>query len=177
MSTFVGDMEALSVLKAEHSALMSEVYQFDRQLTFLESSGPMKGMRILKELADSSRRIREDLQQHTGKEEKWLFPVLETRLGKDRELVDVMRHEHGKLIESLASLMAELDRMVNEHDTKRTWTLVSHLQGLKGCLNEHLSKEERLLFWLAELRLSWLDQRKVASGIQAADEKMLRLQP
>ncbi|MBO0888984.1 hypothetical protein J2P12_07790, partial [Candidatus Bathyarchaeota archaeon] len=73
--------------------------------------------------------------------------------------------------DSLDSLTVELDRMMNDRDTRRTWNPVSRLQDLKGGLSDHLSKEERVLFWLAELRLSWLDQRKVASSLQAQGER------
>jgi hemerythrin-like domain-containing protein len=161
-------MEALEVLKGEHSALLSEVYLMDRQLTFLESSGPIKGARVLRELAETSRKMEGDLRQHTTKEEKDFFPVLETRLGNDRELVEVMKREHEELIRSLESLTMELDRMTKDHDTTKTWNLVAKLQDLKGELADHLTREERVLFWLAELRLSRLDQRKIASSLQAS---------
>ena len=168
-------MEALNILKSEHSALLGEVYQMDKRLTFLESSGPIKGVRVLKELAEKSRRMHENLLQHTAKEEKGFFPVLESRLGKDRELVGVMKCEHEELIGSLGSLTAELDRMTKNRDTTRTWNLVSALQDLKGGLSDHLSREERVLFWLAELRLSWRDRRKIASSIQATNETAVHL--
>jgi hemerythrin-like domain-containing protein len=164
-------MEALDLLKKEHSALLAEVYRLDKQLIHLESSGPIKGARVLKELTLSSKRMRFDLQRHTSKEEKDFFPVLESKLGKDRELVEVMKREHEELIDSLDSLTAELDRMTNDRDTRRTWNLVARLQDLKGGLSDHLSKEERVLFWLAELRLSWLELRKVASSLQAQGER------
>lgn len=154
----------------EHSTLLSEVYLMDKQLTFLESSGPVKGMRVLNELINTSRRMGERLQQYTAKEEKDFFPILESRLGKDRELVEVMKREHDELISSLQSLTAELERMAKNRDTTRTWNLVSRFQLLKGGLSDHLSKEEKLLFWLAELWLSRLDQRKIASALQAANE-------
>jgi len=161
-------MEALDVLKGEHSALLSEVYLMDKQLTFLESSGPIKGARVLRELAETSRKMEGDLRQHTAKEEKGFFPVLETRLGNDRELVDVMKREHEELIRSLESLTTELNRMTKDHDTTKTWNLVAKLQDLKGELADHLTREERILFWLAELRLSRLDLRKIASSLQAS---------
>ena len=151
--------------------MLAEVYRLDKQLIHLESSGPIKGARVLKELTLSSKRMRFDLQRHTSKEEKDFFPVLESKLGKDRELVEVMKREHEELIDSLDSLTAELDRMTNDRDTRRTWNLVARLQDLKGGLSDHLSKEERVLFWLAELRLSWLELRKVASSLQAQGER------
>lgn len=137
----------------------------DQQLTSLESSGPIKGTRVLKELVETERQMRTSLEQHTRKEERGLFPVLESRLGEDRGVVEVMKLEHVELLESLESFKTELDRMNREHDTKKTWNLASKLQELRGELSDHLSREERVLFWLAELRLSWLDQRKIVSSL------------
>lgn len=159
-------MDALSVLKDEHSLLLRELCQMDKQLTFLESSGPIKGARVLKEIVETGRRMRLDLQQHTDKEEKGLFPILENRLGKDRELVGVMKREHLELLESVESMSTELERMIREHDTRTTWNLASKLQDLRGGLSDHMSREERILFWLAELRLSRVDERKIASNLQ-----------
>jgi hemerythrin-like domain-containing protein len=161
-------MEALDILKAEHSTLLNEACAMDKQLTFLESSGPRRGVRILKEIVLTSRRMREDLDQHTAKEEKEFFPILESKLGNDRELVKLMKREHQQLLGLLDSLTVELSAMIKNHDTKRTWNLVSRLQDLKAGLSNHVSKEERLLFWIADLRLSRLDRRKIASSLQAA---------
>jgi regulator of cell morphogenesis and NO signaling len=163
-------MDALSTLKDEHSVIAVEMYHMDRLLAFLESSGPIRGARILRELVESSGRMRENLQLHVNKEERGLFPVLESRLRKDRELLEVMRREHAELLASLESLMSELDRMTRDHDTKKTWILASRLQELRGDLSDHLSREERVVFWLAELRLSRLDQKKIAFSFQGMIE-------
>ena len=159
-------MEALEVLKGEHSALLSELYMMDRQLIFLESSGPIRGARVLGEMFETSVKMSADLRHHISKEEKGLFSVLEPRLGTDRDLVVMMKREHEELIECANSLTTELERMAKQHDTKTIWNLVAKIQDLKGELADHLSREERVLFWLAELRLSRLDQRKIASNIR-----------
>lgn len=167
---WVGKMDALGILKDEHSTIAVEMYHMDRLLAFLESSGPIRGARILRELVQSSGQMRENLQLHVNKEERALFPVLESRLGKDRELLEVMKGEHAELLASLESLRSELNRMTNDHDTKKTWTLASRLQELRGDLSDHLSREERIVFWLAELRLSRLDQRRIAFNLQSMTE-------
>ena len=164
-------MEALEVLKREHSALLSELYVMDKQLIFLESSGPLRGARVLGEMFETSVKMSADLRHHTSKEEDGLFAVLQTKLGSDRELIDVMKREHEELIECVSSLTVELERMTKQHDTKTTWNLVTKIQDLKGELADHLSKEERVLFWLAELRLSRLDERKIASRIGHEDAR------
>jgi len=168
-------MDALSTLKDEHSTLSVEMYSMDRQLAFLESSGPIRGARILRGLVESSRQMRENLELHVNKEERGLFPILEARLGKDRELIEVMRREHSELLCSLESLRSELDRMTKDHDTKKTWNLASRLQDLRGDLSDHLSREERVVFWLAELRLSRLDQKKIDFNIQSMIESAGKL--
>jgi len=109
--------------------------------------------------------MRSSLEQHIKKEEMGLFPILESKLGQDRELVDVMKFEHTELLGTLDSFTTELERMNREHDTRKTWNLASRLQELRGELSDHMSREDRVLFWLAELRLSWLDQRKIVSSL------------
>jgi len=163
-------MDALSTLKDEHSVIAVEMYHMDRLLAFLESSGPIRGARILRELVESSGRMHENLQLHVNKEERGLFPVLQSRLGKDRELLEVMRREHAELLVSLKSLRSEIDRMTRDHDTKKTSILASTLEEVCGELSAHLSREERIVFWLAELRLSRLDQKKIVFNFQAMIE-------
>lgn len=165
-------MDALSILKDEHSTIAVEMYHMDRLLALLESSGPIRGSRILRELVESSGQMRENLQLHVDKEERGLFPVLEARLGKDRELIEVMKREHSELLASLESLRSEVDRMTRDHDTRKTWILASTLQELRGDLSDHLSREERVVFWLAELRLSRLDQKKIAFSFQSMTEQL-----
>lgn len=132
----------------------------DKQLAFLESSGPILGRRILRELVETSGHLQGNLQLHMKKEERGLFPVLESRLGNGRKLVRLMRREHVELLSSLESLRSELDRMSRDHDTKKTWMLASKLQEMKGDLSDHLSREERVVCQLMGLRLSRLDQKK-----------------
>lgn len=138
----------------------------DRQVMLLESSGPVRGARILRELVETGKKLGENLSLHVGKEEKILFSVLEKRLGKDWELVEVMRREHEELLGSLESLRSELDRMIIDHDTVRTWNLTSKLQDLRGAMSDHLSREEKVLFWLAELRLSRSELESIAFSLR-----------
>ncbi len=166
-------MEALNLFRTEHAALLAEAYQMDQQLTSLESHGPIKGSRILKELGQSIQNMERDLRKHTNKEENIFFPVLEIRLGSDAGLVRSMKNDHSQLTNSLASLTSELDRMTEDHDTRKTWNLVSKFQQFKGELIDHLSREERVLFWLAELRLSRMDQRKISANLRFLPSQQL----
>ena len=163
-------MEALIALKDEHSAISEELYLMDKQLALLESSGPILGRRILRDLVKTRGRLEENLQLHMMKGERGLFPILESRLGKDRKLVELMTREHVELLASLESLRSELDRMTKDRDTRKTWMLASRLQELRGDLSDHLSREERVVFWQAELRLSHLDRKKIDYNIRSMVE-------
>ncbi len=126
----------------------------------------MRAARILKQLVETSKKLGEDLSLHVRKEETILYSVLEKRLGEDRELIEVMKREHGELLGSLEALRSELDRMISDHDTIRTWNLTSRLQDLRGAMSDHLSREERVLFWLAELRLSRSELESIAFNLR-----------
>ncbi len=155
-------MDPLTALRDEHSSVLQELYSIDRQLGWLESSGPEKTPRILVRLLGGSERLAGDLSLHFRREEKALYPLLEKRMGDNTEPVTVMKQEHQRLLECLRSFTSEVSRMIKEHDTVKTWDLSSTLQDLRSDLSDHMSREERVLFWLAELHLSRGDRNKVS---------------
>ncbi len=155
-------MDSLTLLKGEHASILQQLYSIDRKLGWLESSGPEKAAKILRSLRSASERMWKDLSLHFYREEKVLYPPLEKCLGDDGEPVRVMRQEHQDLLACLMSVKSEVSRMLEEQDVKKTWGLANTLQSLRACLTDHISKEEQVLFWLAEINLSDLDKRKVS---------------
>jgi iron-sulfur cluster repair protein YtfE (RIC family) len=155
-------MDPLASLKDEHSSVLQELYSLDRQLGWLESSNPEKPSRVLVSLLSGSQRLAGDLSLHFEREEKALYPVLEKRMGEKGDPVSVMKQEHQRLLECLRAFTSEVSRMIKEHDAVKTWGLSSTLQDLRSGLSDHMSREERVLFWLAELHLSRGDRNKVS---------------
>ena len=155
-------MDPLDELKKDHSSILQQLYAMDKQLGWLESSGPEKVPRIISSLSKTSERMWRDLALHVHREEKALYPVLEERLGYEAEPVGVMRKEHQELLGCLTAVKSEISRMRQDHNGLKTWGLSSKLQELRVGLSDHVSREERVLFWLAELHLSELDRRKVS---------------
>ncbi len=147
-------MDSLSALKDEHSSILQELYALDRQLGWLESSGPTMARRILVRLLSGGEKLASDLSFHFEREEKGLYAILERRMAEKSEPVTVMKQEHGILSSCLSKFTTEVARMLREHDTVRTWELTSSLQDLRSELSDHVTREERVLFWLAELHLS-----------------------
>ncbi len=161
-------MDPLTVLKGEHASILQQLYSIDRKLGWLESSGPEKAAKILSSLRGVSDRMWKDLSHHFYREETALYPLLEKRLGYDAEPVRVMRQEHQNLLEGLMSVRSEVSRMFQEQDLTKTWGLVDKLQTLRATLTDHVSKEEQVLFWLAELNLTDLDKRKISFDLLQA---------
>lgn len=160
-------MQPLSLFKEEHSTISAELSQIDELFVSLESSGDRRGERILKLLIEPSIQLSEKLRGHLDREERSFFPILEVRLGKDRGIIDVMKREHKEILTSLKAFEDELYRMVQERDTRKTWNLSSFIQELQASVSDHMSREERIVFWLAELRLSQPDNQKIASDLQS----------
>lgn len=155
-------MDPLTSLRDEHVSVLQEVYSIDRQLGWLESTGPEKAHRILLRLLSYSERLAVDLTLHFQREEKALYPILEKRMEDNIEPVMVMKQEHQRLTKCLETFTSEVSRMLKEHDAVKTWNLSSTLQDLRSELSDHVSREERVLFWLAELHLSRGDRNKVS---------------
>lgn len=159
--------EPLRVLMEEHSSISTELSQIDELFVSLESSGDRKGEKVLNLLVEPSIHLSEQLRGHLAKEERSFFPVLEVRLGRDRGIIEVMKREHREILCSLKAFEDELYRMVRERDTRKTWNLSSFIQDLQASVSDHMSREERIVFWLAELRLSQPDNQKIASDLQS----------
>jgi len=158
-------MDPSTALRDEHSSVLQELYSIDCQLGWLESMGPEKSHRILIRLLRHSERLAADLSLHFQREEKALYPLLEKRMRDNPEPVTVMKQEHRRLTKCLGVFTSEISRMIKEHDAVRTWNLTSTLQDLRSELSDHMSREERVLFWLAEVHLSKRDQNKVSSKL------------
>jgi len=158
-------MESLSDLKNEHSIVLQELYALDRQLGWLESSGPGMTRKILVLLLSGGEKLGRDLSFHFQKEEKTLYAVLERRMAEKGETVAIMKQEHVRLSACLNKFNAEVARVLREHDRVKTWELTTTLQDLRSNLSDHISREERVLFWLAELHLSKSDKNKVSSEL------------
>ncbi len=157
------------MLKGEHASVLQQLYTIDRKLGWLESFGPEKAAKILSSLRGISERMWKDLSLHFYREETALYPLLEKRLGYDAEPVLVMKKEHQELLACLMAVRSEVSRMFQEQDVEKTWGVVDKLQNLRASLTDHISREEQVLFWLAELNLTDLDRRKISFDLLEAN--------
>ncbi len=90
------------------------------------------------------------LETHFIDEERILYKPLKQRLGKDSP-TDEMMHDHKSIhrtFERLRSGSTEYDA-----DSSRIGDLQLCFDSLQKELGGHLEKEEKVLFWLADLKL------------------------
>jgi len=165
-------MESLNVLRSEHSSVLGQLYELDQQLGRLESSGPHLARKILFQLLARGEKLASDLAFHFQREEKSLYAALEDRMGEKSGPVATMKREHTSLEISINRFTSEVGRMLNDHDAVKTWELTSCLQDLRSGLSDHVSREEKVLFWLAELHLSRTDRNRISAELaQVRGEK------
>jgi len=163
-------LDPLDELRGDHSSILEQLYALDKQLGWLESSSPERIPRILSSLSRISERMWEDLALHIQREERALYPVLESRLGYEAEPVAIMRKEHQELLDCVSQVRSEISGMRQNLESVKTWGLNSKLQELRVGLSDHLSREERVVFWLAELQLSEIDWRKISFELLQIDK-------
>ena len=155
-------MDPLDELKKDHASILDRLYSMDRQLGWLESSAPEKIPRLLSFLSRTADQLWKEFVSHIQREETILYAILESRLGYQSEPVAIMRKEHKDLLDCLSAVKSEISKMSGDLETVKTWGLNSKVQELRAGLSDHVSREERVVFWLAELHLSEVDRKKIS---------------
>ncbi len=105
-------MDALTRLATEHADFLEKLTEFEAALDEMMETHETSDANV--DLLDEAVRFFEDeLLPHFEKEERYLLPPLEARLGRYGSLVNVVAYEHkevrrevGKIKESLAALKA-----------------------------------------------------------------------
>ncbi|MCS4539056.1 MAG: hemerythrin domain-containing protein [Thaumarchaeota archaeon] len=129
----------MSMLTKEHDVMFSMVHEIERDLNAIKD-GTLK--------ANTRERITnltEFLQRHILKEEQIMFPVLLWYLGMDKPVVNTMHEEHERMGAEFQSIVANLPKSSSIH--------LQRIQGMLNILKSHISKEDNVLFWLAEIRV------------------------
>ena len=94
--------------------------------------------------------LRSMVEAHLLNEEAAIYEPLRLRLGRNGP-IDTMTREHRSIRQGLGRLLSASD----EYGTGRTriGDLQSCFDSLQKEIGQHMEKEERILFWLADLKL------------------------
>ncbi len=90
-----------------------------------------------------------------------MYPILE-RFSNDEGMVRSFKAEHGDILGATSSMLTDLVRVTEDPDKELNSDFEKKVRKFQLGLSEHISREEKILFWLAELRLTGSDRRKLS---------------
>jgi len=144
-------MKVTDCLMAEHQVLLRQMEHLHQNLGQPEISPEL--LRAALKLFESG------LAGHAALEEEHLYPALEPHLGRDSGPLAVMDAEHN-------DIRATLGLMAEGEDPSEIRALLGHLLEV---LYSHFSKEESVLFPMAESYLSSAELEDLGEKSTAGD--------
>ena len=164
-------MQPIKDLKIEHDAVQVTLRILDKICQRIEMSGNELDIRHMDQLLDFFRVFVD--QCHHGKEEELLFPALET-IGVSHKggPLEVMLHEHQQGREYVRVMADAIDQF-----KKGDWTaageFVKTARKYINLLNQHIYKENNVLFPLAEKHLSKEELARLSEGFELIETKKI----
>ena len=164
-------MQPVNDLRMEHDAVRLTLRILDEICRKIEKSGKIDAIQHLDQLLAFFRVFVDKC--HHGKEEELLFPALED-VGVSREggPIGVMLHEHQQGREYVRAMKAALAQYTAG---KRTaiGEFVKSAKAYINLLNQHIDKENGVLFPLAERHLSEPVQVKLRQGFEKIETEKI----
>jgi hemerythrin-like domain-containing protein len=164
-------MQPIKDLKIEHDAVQVTLRILDKICQRIEMSGNELDIRHMDQLLDFFKVFVD--QCHHGKEEELLFPALET-IGVSHKggPIEVMLYEHQQGREYVRTMADAIDQF-----KKGDWTaadkFVKTAREYINLLNQHIYKENNVLFPLAEKHLSKEELARLSEGFELIETKKI----
>jgi hemerythrin-like domain-containing protein len=161
-------MRATEILMSEHRIIEVVLASLEAMADQCKSQGVLdreaasQAIFFLKSFADKC---------HHGKEEGQLFPLLETK-GFPREGgptgVMLQEHELGRIhIRGMADAV-EADKLADPNAQRQ---FIQHAKGYIHLLREHIQKEDRILFPMADRSMTSEDQEHLLASFQRVESQ------
>lgn len=164
-------MKPIEDLKMEHEAVKITLRVLDSICNEAEKSGEFTNSDHLEQLIEFFTTFVD--RCHHGKEEELLFPALE-EVGVSREggPIGVMLKEHQQGRDAVAKMKAALVRYQGG-DRKAVGDLVHHARAYITLLDQHIDKENNVLFVLADNNLSKEKQMALWEGFETIETQKI----
>ena len=164
-------MQPIKDLKMEHDAVQMTLKILDKICQGIEKSGEIIDLQHLGELLEFFKVFVDKC--HHGKEEELLFPALEN-VGVSREggPIGVLLHEHQQGREYVQNMNETLSQYT-KGNRKAVAEFVKTAKGYISLLNQHIDKENSVLFPLAEKHLSEQAQAKLWEGFEMIETQKI----
>lgn len=153
-------MQATHVLSEEHRIIeqvllcLEKIGSACQRQGFLDSRSARQAIHFLRSFADRC---------HHGKEEGYLFPLLEKRGLPPRGPSAVMRGEHEEGRRHLRAMDNQIDR-ATAGNAEAVARFAAHAQAYVHLLRQHIDKEDHVLFPMANSLLSAAEQQDLCDA-------------
>jgi hemerythrin-like domain-containing protein len=164
-------MKPIEDLKIEHEAVKITLRVLDSICNEAEKSGELANPDHLEQLLEFFTTFVD--RCHHGKEEELLFPALE-EVGVSREggPIGVMLKEHQQGRDAVVKMKTALVRCQGG-DPKAVGDLVYHARAYIALLDQHIDKENNVLFVLADNNLSKEKQTALWEGFERIETQKI----
>lgn len=164
-------MQPIKDLKMEHDAVQLTLRILDKICQKIEQSGEIIDHQHLDQLLEFFKVFVDKC--HHGKEEELLFPALEN-VGVSREggPIGVLLHEHQQGREYVRDMNAALAQYT-KGDRTVVDAFIKTARGYIKLLNQHIDKENNVLFPLADTHLPEQVQAKLWEGFEMIETQKI----
>jgi hemerythrin-like domain-containing protein len=150
-------MKSTKLLAADHETILQALHALDAMNADIQQGGDVNSddirslLTFLREFADGC---------HHVKEEAILFPALiEAGMGIEAGLLRMMNHDHEQGRTLTAAMQNALER-------KKMADFLKHSRRYVELISEHMDKEDRILFEMAEEIFSDEEDERVAAAFE-----------
>ena len=145
------------ILKGEHENVLQKLDALEEVISHLDRKEEISPK--LKELASF---FKTDFWVHFDKEEKALFPEFDNFMPHGTGPLAVMIEEHEVLRKTNTVMQEAVTRYLNNSDDADTiHTITENGMHFIDFLNQHISKEDSILFVMADMHLNQIQMDKV----------------
>ncbi len=136
------------IIETYHRSLEQELPRLEGMLAKVHRVHSEKDPQRLGELLDVFRDLQAELMDHMVKEEKILFPMIQSGEGRSASgPVSAMEHEHDSAGNALRRIRSLTDDYTPRADACNTWrALWASLEQLETDLHQHIHLENNVLF-------------------------------
>jgi len=164
-------MQPIKDLKMEHDAVQLTLRILDKICQRIEKSGEIIDLQHLDQLLEFFKVFVDKC--HHGKEEELLFPALENVGVSNRGgPIELLLHEHQQGREYVQNMNEALSQYTEGNRTA-IGEFVKTAKAYINLLNQHIDKENGVLFPLAETHLSEQEQAKLWEGFELIEKQKI----
>jgi len=159
-------MEATEILMTEHRAIERGLTVLERCASMMEAGNDVPAQ-ALSDILDFIKKFAD--RCHHGKEEGFLFPALQrSGLPKQAGPLAVMMQDHDdgrRLVVAMSGALAG----VSAGESSAIDGFCRNAHAFASLLRDHISKEDNVLFAMADMRLSHDEKSRLSAEFHAAE--------